>query len=61
MRMEGSIALWVKGAVITAIDRIGPFPEVEVVETIVVWTDERLVRRQKTPCSDSCRGSMSIP
>jgi hypothetical protein len=29
------VSLWVKGVVITAIDEIEPFPEVEVVNTIV--------------------------
>jgi hypothetical protein len=36
----GPVALCVNGAVIAAIDGIRPLPEVEVVETIVVWTDE---------------------
>jgi hypothetical protein len=29
-----------KGVVITAIYGIGPFPKVEVIEIIVVWTDD---------------------
>jgi hypothetical protein len=36
----GPVALWVNGAVIAAIDGIRPLPEVEAVETMVVWTDE---------------------
>jgi hypothetical protein len=36
----GPVALCVNGAVIAAIDGIRPLPEVEVVETIVVQTDE---------------------
>jgi hypothetical protein len=36
----GLITLCVNGAVVTAIDGIRPLPEVEVVETMVVWTDE---------------------
>jgi hypothetical protein len=38
MRTEGLVALSVKGAVATAIDRIGPLLEVEVVETMVAQT-----------------------
>jgi len=36
----GRIALCVNGAVNAAIDEIGPLPEVEVVETMVVWIVE---------------------
>jgi hypothetical protein len=37
---RGPVALWVKGAVISSIDRIRPFPEVEAVETIVAQIDD---------------------
>jgi hypothetical protein len=36
----GPVTLWVKGAVITAIDEIRPLPEVEAVKTIVAWTND---------------------
>jgi hypothetical protein len=57
----GPVALWVKGAVITIIEGIRPFPKVEAVETMVVLTDDDLLGGGKTPCSDSRRGSISIP
>jgi hypothetical protein len=34
----GPVALYVNGAMIVAIDEIRPLPEVEAVDTIVVWT-----------------------
>jgi hypothetical protein len=37
---RGDVTLWVNGAVITAIDKIRPFPEVEGFETIVAWTND---------------------
>jgi hypothetical protein len=36
----GFVALWVNEVVIAVIDRIRPLPEVEVVDTIVVWTGD---------------------
>jgi hypothetical protein len=39
----------VKGAVITAIDGVRQFPEVEAVETMVVQTDDNWLGGGKTP------------
>jgi hypothetical protein len=36
----GPIALCVNGAVISTIEKIIPLPKVDVVETMVVWTDD---------------------
>jgi hypothetical protein len=36
----GPVTLCVNGVVITSIDEIKPFPEVEAIKTIVVRTDE---------------------
>jgi hypothetical protein len=37
---KGFVALWVKGAVIAAIDGIIPLPEVEAVKTMVLQTGD---------------------
>jgi hypothetical protein len=37
---RGPVALWVKGVVIAAIERITPFPKVEAVEAIVAQTGD---------------------
>jgi hypothetical protein len=39
----------VKGAVIAAIEKIKPFPEVEVVNTMVVQTDDSWLGGEKPP------------
>jgi len=46
---RGPVALWVKGAVISAIYEIRPLAEVEAVETIVVWIDDGWLGGGKPP------------
>jgi hypothetical protein len=46
---RGLVALWVKGAVIAAIETIRLLPEVEAVETIMFWTDDGWLGGKKTP------------
>jgi hypothetical protein len=44
----GPIALLVNGSMIAAIDKIRPLPEVEAVDTIVVWTGDGWLGGRKT-------------
>jgi hypothetical protein len=52
----GPVALWVNGVVITAIDKIGPFPKVEVVKTIVVWTNDGWLGGETPPVVTTVEG-----
>jgi hypothetical protein len=52
----GHVALWVKGAVIVAIDEIRPFPKVEVVDTMVVQTRDSWLGGKKKPVVTTVEG-----
>jgi hypothetical protein len=57
----GPVALWVKGAVATAIDGLGPLLEVEAVETMVARTDDGGLGGRIPPVVTTVVGILGFP